>query len=326
MTSVKKKRAVTVGKNKNNFVVSLLKVALTFTLLFLLLYFVRFQKTLDRANSIGIVSVLGLLAILTMQQFISAFRWYLILRLMGEIYSPRVVVQIFLVAAVSNSLLLTSFAGLSMRTVLLTKLGTRLKNVIYSLGIEKFLTTFTLLVSLLLGVGVLALNEAVIPIGSYQFFIAFSAGALALLLAGFLFILKVKSDKVQELREIIHRATFKPRNFLIFMLLSAIIVGLGFACIAIIAHSLKVSVSLVSLVAAQPAIAIMTSIPLFMGGWGVREASMVLGLGLLGVNAGDSLAISLTYGILGSLTTFVAAGISFMFDFRLQQDLADRLD
>jgi hypothetical protein len=39
---------------------------------------------------------------------------------------------------------------------------------------------------------------------------------------------------------------------------------------------------------------------------------MVIGLGLLGVKAEDALAISLTYGVLSILATFIAAGGSLL--------------
>jgi hypothetical protein len=39
---------------------------------------------------------------------------------------------------------------------------------------------------------------------------------------------------------------------------------------------------------------------------------MVAGLGLLGVEAADALAISLTYGVLSILAAFVAAGVSML--------------
>lgn len=299
-----------------NYRIIILKFILTFSLLFFVLYYAGVEEIFRNVNSIDVLTILEILTILTLQQFISAYRWHLILKTVGEDYSAQPIILIFMIASVANSLLLTSIAGLSSRVILLKKLGTSVKNAIYSLGFEKFYTSVTLMISLLAGVAVLAINETAMPLHSFQYSIYFCTGALALLVLGLFIFLNFQTGKVEELREMVHQVIVHPRYFFIFVLLSVVIVGLGFASIAIIANGLEVDVSLVALVAVQPGIAIMTSIPLFMGGWGIREASMVLGLGLLGVTAGDALAISLTYGLLGILATFSAAGISLLLGIR----------
>jgi hypothetical protein len=50
--------------------------------------------------------------------------------------------------------------------------------------------------------------------------------------------------------------------------------------------------------AVVPGVMVAASIPISIAGWGVREATMVVGLGLLGVNQGDAAIISIGFGVL----------------------------
>ncbi|MGI9420464.1 MAG: lysylphosphatidylglycerol synthase domain-containing protein, partial [Geminicoccaceae bacterium] len=66
---------------------------------------------------------------------------------------------------------------------------------------------------------------------------------------------------------------------------------------------------LLLLLSVQPIIAVIASLPVSFGGWGVREGSMVVSLGILGVSAENALAISVLYGLTGVVATLLVAGL-----------------
>ncbi len=65
-----------------------------------------------------------------------------------------------------------------------------------------------------------------------------------------------------------------------------------------LALDLEVSVDLLGVAAVVPGVMVASSVPISIAGWGVREASMVVGLGLLGVSQGDAAIISIGFGVL----------------------------
>jgi len=48
-----------------------------------------------------------------------------------------------------------------------------------------------------------------------------------------------------------------------------------------------------------PLVLLVTALPISIAGWGVREGSMVVGLGLLGVPESDAALVSVVIGLIG---------------------------
>lgn len=69
-----------------------------------------------------------------------------------------------------------------------------------------------------------------------------------------------------------------------------------------LARDLEVPLDLLGAAAVVPGVMVAASIPISIAGWGVREATMVVGLGLLGVSQGDAAIISIGFGVLVLIT------------------------
>jgi hypothetical protein len=65
-----------------------------------------------------------------------------------------------------------------------------------------------------------------------------------------------------------------------------------------LARDLEVPLDLLSAFAVVPGVMVAASVPISIAGWGVREATMVVGLGLLGVGQSDAAIISIGFGVL----------------------------
>ena len=308
--------------NNKRLLIFGLKILVTVSMFLFLFSFIGFQETLNKINSLGIGSAIWILLLLTLQQLVSAMRWGIILKNIGEIYDYRRVAQMFMAGAIASSVLITSLAGLSVRVLLLSRSGTKIKQAIYSLAVEKFFASVTLLICFVAGMAVLTNTDSATPPDSFRFAMLIVLGALVVMGLGLIVLARFQFGKANELLDLIRGSVTQPKAFTIVLALSTFIVILGFYSVAIIASGLNVGVSLIALIAIQPGIAIMSALPLSLGGWGIREASMVAGLGLLGVASADALAISLTYGVLSLLATFVAAGVSMLFRVNAGKDRA----
>jgi hypothetical protein len=66
----------------------------------------------------------------------------------------------------------------------------------------------------------------------------------------------------------------------------------------LLAASLGIGFGLLDALAVLPAVLLISSVPISIAGWGVREGSMVVGLGLLGVGNSDAALVSIFFGVL----------------------------
>jgi len=77
-------------------------------------------------------------------------------------------------------------------------------------------------------------------------------------------------------------------------------------CIYALARGLNVEITILQCVTLVPLVMLAITIPISIGGWGVREASMVGMLGLIGVPQAAALTISLEYGIVNIVASLPA--------------------
>jgi hypothetical protein len=68
--------------------------------------------------------------------------------------------------------------------------------------------------------------------------------------------------------------------------------------IVLLADGLGVPLDPVGAFAVVPGVMIVSAIPISIAGWGLREGTMVVGLGLLGVSQGDAALVSIAFGLL----------------------------
>lgn len=95
-------------------------------------------------------------------------------------------------------------------------------------------------------------------------------------------------------------------------LVAAVLVHFGVAtCVALVAWTLGIDLGLVAALTVVPTVMLISLLPISIGGWGVREGAMVVGLGLVGVESSDALLISVMYG-LGAATIGVLGGMLWL--------------
>jgi len=67
----------------------------------------------------------------------------------------------------------------------------------------------------------------------------------------------------------------------------------------LIALSLGLDVTMVDCLALVPAVILVTTLPISIAGWGVREGAMVVAFGMVGVAAEGAIVLSILFGLLG---------------------------
>lgn len=279
----------------------------------ILIYVVEFDKLAEKFSAIGFTSMLIVLVLLILQNIVGSLRWAIIIRRLGSHLPFRDVFSIYIAGSVSNLILLTSVGGISVRALLLVKQGVQFMPVIVGLFIERIFVFAALLTSFFIGAYILKqnLNLQIIDTTVYYafllIFVIFGLTAFAML---FLRFSKIShGENIAKLFAAIFRHSFSASTL---MLVSLLVLFLGFTAIGVIASGLKIDAPILLLLSVQPVIAIAASLPISFGGWGVREGGMVLGLSFLQVSSDDALALSILYGSAGVVATLLLAGAVFV--------------
>jgi len=83
----------------------------------------------------------------------------------------------------------------------------------------------------------------------------------------------------------------------VILVISVILQIAQIASVFAVAVALGIEVSFITIMIALPAVLLISSLPVSLAGWGVREQSMVLALGAMGVASTDAVAISVVFGL-----------------------------
>jgi hypothetical protein len=88
---------------------------------------------------------------------------------------------------------------------------------------------------------------------------------------------------------------------------------LGIALIFVLGLSIKASISLLDCLLIVPPVLLVSALPVSLGGWGIRESAFLAGFAMVGVDAADSVAVSILFGATGILLGAVSALLAARF-------------
>lgn len=114
-----------------------------------------------------------------------------------------------------------------------------------------------------------------------------------------------------------------PASALFLITVSAVIQILNVLAVYAAAKSLRVELDLGVCMALLPPVLLLAMLPISFAGWGVRESAMLIALGLVGIPAVESVAISVCYG-LAVLAASAPGGIIWLWDRRTLSSRNDR--
>lgn len=280
-------------------------------LIFLCLYF-DFAKIVEHLRGLDRGPVLGACAVLGLQYILASGRWWTILRRLETPVAAKQALATFGLGSLANLVLVTSVAGLSVRAFLLVRLGVRASAAAASLLAERMAAMTGLILSVAIG-SIFAFSLLSPYLAKFETswsMVMLGVAGLLGLVAGVLVFRRYDWARrfAGQVRNIFGSAS--TTAFLIA--LSLCIVVAGFAAVAVLAKGMDISLNPIVLVAILPFVAFVSALPISIGGWGVREGSMVAGLGLMGVQAEEAVALSIAYGLAGLLMTLTLGSLASM--------------
>lgn len=286
-----------------------IKFCAALSLLLILFAWFDVSGILQKLSSIDASFVVLAIGIFILQFALSCLRWVLILGRQSAIIEPRKALSIFGVGTLANLFLLSSIAGMSVRAALLLRAGTGLSGAIASITAER--------IAAMVGLGLCGIAGVVFALPEIEHLLSHWADARTVmifaaglaLLAAVTVLLFWKLKRLRSFGLKVWMAFSSPRQAIMLIAVSASVVLLGFAGMAVLAVGMGLSINPVFFVSVMPAIALISSLPITVGGWGVREGAMVAGLSIFSVPADTAIALSISYGLGGLLVALMLGAV-----------------
>lgn len=286
------------------------RICLGLSLLLILLVYFDFSAIVENLRSIEPGFVFLAITILTLQFLLALTRWVFVLRTQGIPVTFKQSLSIYGIGALANLVLVTSIAGMSVRTALLVRTHTSISAALASVAAER--------IAAILGLSLAGAFGAVFAFPYFKAYLNLFEFPAYLELAAIAGLVVLVSAAIMALRRFEVIRKFAGQIGLAFssastvLLLAGVSVGivlLGFSGVAILAHGMKLDIDALFFVSVMPAVVLVTSLPISIGGWGVREGAMVAGLALFSIPGEAAVALSISYGLTGLLVTVVLGGL-----------------
>jgi uncharacterized membrane protein YbhN (UPF0104 family) len=257
------------------------------------------------AASISVLC-LGFIAFLAVP-LLGGVRWWLALRGLGHQANLPELTALFSTASVVGQVL-PSVAGDTLRVVLASRRRYNLRASLESVLLERVYMVLAVLTLAFVTSPLLAHRIA------DQRPVWISAGLLACGFAGFGLLLRadLAPSWIAHLRswQALADGAATARGFAkscwgARLAGVALISNLNFAVAALLlGNALHLNIGISDMLATMPAVTLATTVPISLGGWGVREGVLIFLLGRLGVPAAGALSLSLLFGFFGILSGF----------------------
>jgi glycosyltransferase 2 family protein len=275
------------------------KIIFSLALLGLALSRVSAQRLWEAAHQLSLVTFLLCLGLGTAQVFIGSWRWHLMLRAVGVHLRLATTFKVNIVSLLANTLMINVVGGALTRIYLLNKMAVPSPPVLSTTALEKLLATAVLAVMSL--AGLIVLHPQLVP--HFPSYAGPGGVAILLLILGGA-MLGALSPRARHwvraalsyLRAVLESARAFLVNgralavaVLLTILSQLVIVAIGVALTA----SLWAGASPLNVMLVLPATMLLAGLPISVGGWGVREFSTMVALGLLGASPDIGLLVSL---------------------------------
>jgi len=301
---------------KNGFLNFAIKATVSIALVWWILQAVDREAILQHLRNTS-SSMLLLLAIgLTVLGVFQAGRWYILLTNLGTVITLRRATAITLLGVFYSQALPSTIGGDVFRVWSARHNGASLGVATNSVIIDRVLGLLALLILCVLGLpSLLVLDES--SVTAYA-----AVSVIALGISGLFVLVLIQRLPCSWTRWLIVRGLInlsgafistmrRPRTAIPVIGLS-LVIQLGFVTITfLIGRSLDQGASFSNYFIIIPLVLIISSLPISIAGWGVREGAMVVGLGFVGVPADLALAVSVLLGGLFVLVGFISAALWF---------------
>jgi uncharacterized protein (TIRG00374 family) len=287
---------------QNRWLIFALKLAVTFTILWLVVRQLDLGMLERRVEMIA-TGWLGLaFALFLIQVLLNSWRWCILARLDDVELTLRRAFRMYLEAMFVNQALPTSFGGDVVRIYYVSKLGYRLGQAINGVLLDRLAGAIGLIILMIGGLvpffGMVTNTAARIGFATVPALASLALGALLLLS-----LIRTKvpsrfSEAITHFARLARRMLLQPRTA---------VPALGVAMIGhatmvtgtwFLAKAFALEVDWLACFTIVPAAVLIAMMPVSIAGWGLREGAMAAGFALIGIGAESGFFLSVAVGLM----------------------------
>lgn len=221
--------------------------------------------------------------------------------------------KITLASMLANLILITSVGGIFVRIAMAVQHGAHLLKSFIATAVDRMMTLAALVLLCAVFLPVLShqMNGAMFHTFSLWVsvftVVAFFFTPVFIRFIGQSFPGLARSDRRIRYGLRYLKVLFRSRRVMAATVVTSLVAQvLYFLAVYCIALSTGANVTFLPLMAVLPVVALISSLPIGIGGWGVREGAFIFGLGLLGIPMETAFLISVQIGLIGMITTLIA--------------------
>lgn len=304
---------------RNPWISVAIKAAVTLLLLGWLLHRIDLAPLLARLGRLDLTLTAASILLMMVQLLLTSWRWAMVARIIDAPLTPEAALRLTLIGHFFNQTLPSAIGGDAVRAWLANREGMPLAKAVSGVFADR-------LIALLLLVAIVGATlpqfYARVPAAGLRMTVAAlvaatAAGVIALIVLGPTVARLLQRHRwtraLAQLAEDLRRVLTSRQG--VPIMTSAIIVHVGVVTSAwLVARAMAIDVSLLDCLVLMPPIVLVTTLPISIAGWGVRESATVVAFGFIGVAPADALALSVVFGLVQ-----VAIGLPGGFVWMLQR-------
>lgn len=290
---------------------SLLKYGFSALLLVFLLVQVDFNILLQRSESFSFGLIFVALVLIICQIVFLNLRWHNLLNVGRNNISFETSSLINIAGYFANILFITSVGGILAKSALAVRQGLTVTQGVFATFFDRFMTLFALLVFSALGLPFL---QNVLD-GKVSSMLALAVLGVMFAVIACILVLRsgVLSDYIFSSRKrirLIGLIRSYMEDYPLMMRTGAYsLVAQGCFILAVYCLSLGIDepvkgVQVIEFLALIPVLALIASLPISFGGWGVREGAFMYGLGMIGYSMESAFLLSVQVGVITLIAPF----------------------
>lgn len=290
------------NSSTRKWIAFIVKAVVTGGLIWLVLHGVDFKSALARMARISPSSAVAAVGLLMLHCFVAGWRWRIVMRLFGNPLALRDSIRLFFEGFFFNNALPSTIGGDGIRIYRSVRLGVPFGASVSSVLLDRITGLTGLFILVAAGQPLLYahIGDTATRLAFAAVLLAGAAGIAAIILARYIprrFIPGPLREPVHKLSVATRTAYLHPAVSLPVLGLAVLVQGIIVLSVHVIAVGLGLDVGLFESLVLVPAVLLLSTVPVSIGGWGVREGLMVMALGLAGVPADGALSVSILFGI-----------------------------
>ncbi len=279
------------------------KVTLTAAMGWIIVTSVDFSWSDLAPETFGFETVAFVFFVLAVQLLLAALRWDIVLRSVGITIAPLRILRFRFMSLFAGLALPASVGATITQIALARKDGASIEKAFVCSMIDRALAMATLILLGLAGLPYIftLITEASISTSLFLFVCGSVLGIVFFLLS-FLKFVEVSESQIGKIvrrcRTVAVQFLGNPTAAASSLIVSIVAMAFGIFAIFALLSGAGANVTLLQCFFVLPAVMLLSSLPISIGGWGVREGSMILALSLIGVDSVTALSVSIQFGLL----------------------------